>query len=298
MVAVSTEQHLNDFIQYIRAQRGLSERTCEQYQRQVNALLADAECNNVKALSTAHVKSAIMRARKAGLSARSTANRLSAVRTFCQYLLKKNILTSDPCDGVQAPKLPKPLPKQLSVDEAQRLLDSAEQDDVLLTRDLAMFELLYGCGLRLSELTGLNLQDIQADNTLRVTGKGAKQRILPIGRKAQEALARWLQVRASFAMPDASAVFLSKQQKRISNRQVANRLNRVALQQGLDSAVNPHKLRHSFATHMLESSGDLRAVQELLGHANLSTTQVYTHLDFQHLAAVYDKAHPRARKKD
>ncbi|WP_100643510.1 tyrosine recombinase XerC [Alteromonas facilis] len=295
----SIKQLIAEFIQHLRAERGLSERTCEQYQRQITALVNDVNINDCRDLSQAHIKQAIMQARQQGLSARSTATRLSAMRTFCQYLLRRQLIDADPCEGVSAPKQSKPLPKQLSVDEAQRLLDDASNDDndLLNVRDLAMFELMYGCGLRLSELTDLNLQDIQPDHTLRVTGKGSKQRILPIGKKAREALSRWLKLRATFAHADAKAVFLSKQQKRISNRQVANRLNRIAIQQGLDSAVNPHKLRHSFATHVLESSGDLRAVQELLGHANLSTTQVYTHLDFQHLAAVYDKAHPRARKK-
>ena len=164
-------------------------------------------------------------------------------------------------------------------------------------RDVAMFELLYGCGLRLSELTGLNLADCLKDGTVKVMGKGSKQRILPLGRHAQKALNAWLKVRPAYASPYESAVFVSKRKTRISNRQVANRLDKMASEQSLSQKVSPHKLRHSFATHVLESSGDLRAVQELLGHANLSTTQVYTHLDFQHLAKVYDAAHPRAHKK-
>ena len=287
------------FIQTLRVEKGLSEHTCANYQRQLLAVARDAAIQFCAELSQRSVKQAIMVARKNGLSSRSTATRLSALRSFCKYLRQHNVISVDPCEGITAPKQPKPLPKQLSVDEAQRLLDGASNhsNPTITLRDEAMFELLYGCGIRLSELTGLNVHDIQPDNTLRVLGKGSKERILPIGRNAQAALRAWLKVRSTFANDTEDALFISKRNRRISNRQVANRLNRMAVERGLDSAVSPHKLRHSFATHVLESSGDLRAVQELLGHANLSTTQVYTHLDFQHLANVYDAAHPRAKRK-
>lgn len=287
------------FIQTLRVERGLSEHTCQNYHRQLSAIVLDAKLELCKDLKQQSVKQAIMIARRNGLSARSTATRLSALRSFCKFLRQHDILNVDPCEGISAPKQPKPLPKQLSVDEAQRLLDgdANETEPLIALRDEAMFELMYGCGIRLSELTGLNLADIQADNTLRVLGKGSKERVLPIGKQAQQALRKWLKVRATIASDDEPALFISKRNRRISNRQVANRLNRMAFERGLDSAVSPHKLRHSFATHVLESSGDLRAVQELLGHANLSTTQVYTHLDFQHLANVYDSAHPRAKRK-
>jgi integrase/recombinase XerC len=252
-------------------------------------------------LTPSDIKRVMADAKMSGHSARSIALRLSALRTFCQYLIDHQQLFSNPVEGIQAPKQGKPLPKQLSVDEMQQLLSSkvssTDDDEGMQLRDIAMFELMYGCGLRLSELTGLNLADCLKDGTVKVMGKGSKQRILPLGRHAQKALNAWLKVRPAYASPYESAVFVSKRKTRISNRQVANRLNKMAEEQSLSQKVSPHKLRHSFATHVLESSGDLRAVQELLGHANLSTTQVYTHLDFQHLANVYDAAHPRAHKK-
>ncbi len=294
------ELWIDDFVQHLAAERGLSPLTCEQYKRQLSTSLNDAQLEDVRQLSAFHIKQALHTARRAGLSPRSCSTRLSALRTFCKYLIRSAILDSNPCDGISAPKAGKPLPKALNVDEAQRLLDASSNstsDPLLVARDEAMFELLYGCGLRLSELTGLSLMDIKDDNTIQVLGKGSKQRILPIGQKAKQALRDWLKLRGQLAKVDQHALFVSKQGRRISNRQVANRLRQMAVERGIDSAVSPHKLRHSFATHVLESSGDLRAVQELLGHANLSTTQVYTHLDFQHLAAVYDQAHPRARKK-
>jgi integrase/recombinase XerC len=298
----SPDYWLERFSSYLRAQRGYSDHTVKNYLRQITAMLQDVACENPSDLSQVHVKRAVIAASKQGLSARSIANRLSAVRTFCKYLIAENILDHDPTDGVTAPKQGKPLPKHLSVDQAQQLMSNSaagEQtsNELLIARDEAMFELMYGCGLRLSELTNLQLKDVQADNTLRVTGKGNKQRILPIGKMAMKALKRWLSFRANIAKAGYPALFVSMRGTQISNRQVANRLNKMTIAKGLSGTVSPHKLRHSFATHILESSGDLRAVQELLGHANLSTTQVYTHLDFQHLAAVYDKAHPRAKKK-
>lgn len=291
---------IDDFIQHLTAERGLSPLTCSQYKHQLAVSFADAQLTDITQLSALHVKKSLHAARQAGLSPRSCATRLSALRTFSKYLLRNAVISSNPCDGISAPKAGKPLPKALNVDEAQRLLDASSVnagDPRLVARDEAMFELMYGCGLRLSELTGLNLLDIKDDDTIQVLGKGSKQRVLPLGRKAKAALRKWLQQRSELVKGEQQAVFLSKRGNRISNRQVANRLHQMALERGIDSTVSPHKLRHSFATHVLESSGDLRAVQELLGHANLSTTQVYTHLDFQHLAAVYDQAHPRARKK-
>ena len=191
----------------------------------------------------------------------------------------------------------RPLPKQLNVDEMAQLLN-IDEESVLATRDKAMMELTYGCGLRLAELTQLDLKHIEEGmRQLRVFGKGSKERILPLGSVAKDALKAWLKVRGQMVGEDETAVFVSMRQQRISSRQIAKRMKLWAQKQSLDQQVSPHKLRHSFATHMLESSGDLRAVQELLGHANLSTTQVYTHLDFQHLAKVYDTAHPRARKR-
>lgn len=294
-------QHwLDKFLLHLRVERGLSEHTILNYKRQLSAVAQDLYLEDWSSIMPADIKRSMKTAREAGLQPRSIALRLSALRTFCQYLIEHQQLSTDPVDGIQAPKQGKPLPKQLSVDEMQHLLSrsgSDEEDAAMACRDQAMFELMYGCGLRLNELTSLSLADYQRDGTLRVTGKGNKQRVLPIGRQAQHALNDWLKVRRDYASEYESAIFVSKRKTRISNRQVANRLKHMAEQQAVGQNVNPHKLRHSFATHVLESSGDLRAVQELLGHANLSTTQVYTHLDFQHLAKVYDSAHPRAKRK-
>ncbi|WP_414829321.1 tyrosine recombinase XerC [Alteromonas sp. H39] len=289
---------LDKFLLHLKVERGLSAHTITNYRRQLTEVATLLALHDWSGMTPADIKRVMATAKRENLSARSIALRLSALRTFCQYLLNHDQLYTNPIEGIQAPKQGKPLPKQLSVDDMQQLLNgSDDEDEGLRLRDQAMFELLYGCGLRLSELTGLNLSDCQADGTLRVSGKGSKQRILPLGRTAQKALNAWLKVRPLYASPYEPGVFVSKRKTRISNRQVANRLNQMAQLQHIDQKVSPHKLRHSFATHVLESSGDLRAVQELLGHANLSTTQVYTHLDFQHLAQVYDSAHPRARKK-
>lgn len=287
---------LDKFLLHLDVERGLSHHTVSNYRRQLSDIGCLLALTDWSGLTPIDVKRVLATANREGKHPRSIALKLSALRTFCQYLIDQHQLFSNPVDGIQAPKQGRPLPKQISVDDMQQLL-SEPKDAGIECRDMAMAELLYGCGLRLSELTGLSLSDCQADGTLRVTGKGNKQRILPLGRTAQKALKAWLKIRGQFASPYERAVFVSKRGNRISNRQVANRLNTLAQSQHLNQTVHPHKLRHSFATHVLESSGDLRAVQELLGHANLSTTQVYTHLDFQHLAKVYDTAHPRARKK-
>jgi integrase/recombinase XerC len=211
--------------------------------------------------------------------------------------------TNNPAIGVPAPKAAKRLPDTLNADEINQLLNNSAvdrntNDNKLCIRDNAMMELMYACGLRLSELSGLNLQDIDwQQQTIQVTGKGQKQRRLPFGRKARAAMKNWLQYRALEAKETESALFVSSRGTRMCNSSIQKRLKKMALTQGINTNVYPHMLRHSFASHILESSKDLRAVQELLGHANLSTTQVYTHLDFQHLAGVYDDAHPRARKK-
>ena len=232
-----------------------------------------------------------------GLSSRSIALQLSALRSFCRYLLQQQLLTSDPTTGISAPKQAKPLPKNMDVDEISQLL-GASDDDPLALRDQAIMELFYSSGLRLAELAALDCRDLDfAQQLVTVTGKGGKQRMVPVGGKAIAALKAWLKIRPVLAGADEPALFVSKQQRRISHRSIQQRLKKWAGHQALANNVHPHKLRHSFATHMLESSGDLRGVQELLGHANLATTQVYTHLDFQHLAKVYDAAHPRAKRK-
>ena len=301
LISENCQHWLDKFLLHLQVERGLSPHTIKNYQRQLTEVAKLLDLVEWSGLTPSDIKRVMADAKLSGHSARSIALRLSALRTFCQYLIVQQQLFSNPLEGIQAPKQGKPLPKQLSVDDMQQLLNSTvssdDNDEGMLLRDIAMFELLYGCGLRLSELTGLNLADCLKDGSLKVMGKGSKQRILPLGRQAQKALNAWLKVRPAYASPYESAVFVSKRKTRISNRQVENRLNKMANEQALSQKVSPHKLRHSFATHVLESSGDLRAVQELLGHANLSTTQVYTHLDFQHLAKVYDAAHPRAHKK-
>lgn len=301
LISENCQHWLDKFLLHLQVERGLSPHTIKNYQRQLTEVAKLLDLVEWSGLTPSDIKRVMADAKLSGHSARSIALRLSALRTFCQYLIVQQQLFSNPLEGIQAPKQGKPLPKQLSVDDMQQLLNSTvssdDDDEGMLLRDIAMFELLYGCGLRLSELTGLNLADCLKDGSIKVMGKGSKQRILPLGRQAQKALNAWLKVRPAYASPYESAVFVSKRKTRISNRQVENRLNKMANEQSLSQKVSPHKLRHSFATHVLESSGDLRAVQELLGHANLSTTQVYTHLDFQHLAKVYDAAHPRAHKK-
>ncbi len=230
-----------------------------------------------------------------GLAAKSIQRLLSSARSFYRHLLRTGLAAQNPFVGVSAPRSPKRLPKALSVEQAA-LLMGAEGDGPTIARDRAIMELFYSSGLRLSELVSLNLEDVDlADATVRVTGKGAKTRVLPVGRQAREAIAQWLALREP--TPDQRALFTGRAGRRISVRTVQARLQYWARRQQLGRPVHPHMLRHSFASHVLESSGDLRAVQELLGHADISTTQVYTHLDFQHLAKVYDQAHPRARKK-
>lgn len=296
-LAPDCEHWLGKFTDYLRYERGLSDHTIKNYARQLEQIALSLELENWQQLSQSAVKKAVAIARKKNLSARSTALRLSALRTFCKYLMRNQVINIDPVEGVVAPKAEKRLPKQMSAEDMSALLNGSDDEEIVI-RDQAMFELMYGCGLRLSELTGLDCKHISNDRQIRVTGKGNKQRILPIGRRAWDAVQRWLAIRNGWGAGFDDALFISRQKRRISNRQVGNRLTEMAKRQTLNQTINPHKLRHSFATHVLESSSDLRAVQELLGHANLATTQVYTHLDFQHLANVYDTAHPRARKKN
>lgn len=295
-MANQLEVKINEFIDYLRFERNLSIKTLDNYQRQLKVVVEHIEICSWEHLSRNHVKKVLAMARRSNLGPRSIALRLSALRTFCQYLIAQGVLQHNPAKGIQAPKQGRTLPKQLNVDEMHQLLN-VKDDSILAIRDKAIMELAYGCGLRLAEIAGLNLVNIEdSGQQLRVMGKGSKERILPVGKIARDALQAWLKVRGELANPDETAIFLSKQRRRICHRQIAKRMKLWAQKQMINSEVSPHKLRHSYATHLLESSGDLRGVQELLGHANLSTTQVYTHLDFQHLAQVYDKAHPRAKK--
>jgi len=295
--ASSLHTWVNSYIQECRVERQLSPHTIKSYTRQLQSVVKHIRISQWQDLSPTIAKRILQQANKEGLSARSINLRLSVLRNFCRFLVHKKVMPNNPLDAIHSVKQNKPLPKYLNVDEVSSLLNF-EGDDFLSLRDKCLFEVMYGCGLRLSELTGLMHNDLLGDGTLKVTGKGNKQRILPIGSKAQIAIDEYLPVRK--ALVDFSiepALFISIRQTRLSNRQVANRLEKWAKHQTLYQQISPHTLRHSFATHLLESSNDLRGVQELLGHASLSTTQVYTHLNFQHLSAVYDNAHPRARKK-
>ena len=292
---------IDRFLHHLEFERRLSRLTCDNYRRDLLALLDYCDKEGIEswpAVDSGHVRSFSSACYRKGLNARSIQRRLSAIRSFFRYLLREKVVDSNPASSVSAPKAPKRLPGNLDADRMARMLD-IPGDGPLVDRDRAILELLYSSGLRLAELTDLNLGDVDvADATVRVTGKGNKDRIVPVGRAALSALRRWLKSRAALADVDETAMFVSKRGSRISKRNVQARVEHWAKIQGIDTRVYPHLFRHSFASHVLESSQDLRGVQELLGHANISTTQVYTHLDFQHLAQIYDKTHPRARTKD
>jgi integrase/recombinase XerC len=291
---------IDRFIRHLEIERRLSDLTRKHYRRDLAALASWCDEANVERwcdLDGEHFRAFSAANYRRGLAARSIQRRLSAARTFFRYLLREKHVKVNPVVSVSAPKSGKRLPGNLDADRMARLLD-IEGDGALVDRDRAMLELLYSSGLRLSELTDLDCGDVDMqDATVRVTGKGNKDRIVPVGRLALAALAKWQKSRKELAGADEPALFVSNRGRRISPRSVQARVKHWAKRQGIDANVFPHLFRHSFATHLLESSHDLRGVQELLGHANISTTQVYTHLDFQHLAQIYDKTHPRARKK-
>jgi integrase/recombinase XerC len=290
------------FLNHLAGERGLAEHTLANYGRVLKhdvTFLAEQGCDSIAALTLPLFERVFINWRRKNLGDASLALRLAAWRTFFDYAIREGWRHDNPARQTKAPKAAKRLPKNLDVDSISQLLQLPEDDELAL-RDAAMMELLYGSGLRLAELVALDIDAINPRHQeLRVLGKGNKTRIVPYGRCAAQALQKWLPVRTRWLHGNLTevALFISQRQHRISPRTVQQRLQYWGEQQGLKGGLHPHKLRHSFASHMLESSGDLRAVQELLGHANLSTTQVYTHLDFQHLAKVYDAAHPRARKK-
>ena len=281
-------------------QRRLSPHTIANYRRDLAQLLAAAEGQPLDRLLVHHIRRFVAGLHAKGLSGRSLARLLSAWRGFFGWLGERGLVRINPCDGIRAPKSPRRLPKALSVDEAARLLQPDDDGDSRLeARDAAMFELLYSSGLRLAELVGLDrdaLDSILSDGEVRVIGKRSKPRLVPVGSQARQALAAWAAVRDALAATDEPALFVNRRGRRIGPRSVELRLARRAVRLGLPQHVHPHMLRHSFASHVLQSSGDLRAVQEMLGHASIASTQVYTHLDFQHLASVYDRAHPRAKR--
>ena len=281
---------LNQYWDYLRVERQVSPHTLTNYQHQLDAILAilaEKGIQHWQQVNPSVVRLILAESRKQGLKEKSLALRLSALRQFFSYLVQQGQMNLNPATGISAPKQGKHLPKNIDAEQVQKLLSNDSKDPIDL-RDRAMMELMYSSGLRLSELQGLNLNSINTRvREVRVIGKGNKERIVPFGRYASHAIQQWLKVRSLFN-PKDEALFVSQQ---------GNRLTHRSIRQGLNSHLNPHKLRHSFATHMLEASSDLRAVQELLGHSNLSTTQIYTHLNFQHLAEVYDQAHPRAKRK-
>jgi integrase/recombinase XerC len=298
-VAVMTQTDWQaKYRQYLTFERQLSAYTIRNYFFELNraqSLLGeDIYLHNA---NRDQLQSVLAKLHRQGLSPRSIALSLSAQKQFYAFLLRENVIAINPAKTLSAPKQNKPLPKNMDVDAVSHLLD-IDTDDPLAIRDKAIMELFYSSGLRLAELAALNYDDIQFDNAeVKVMGKGSKQRIVPIGKVAINALKVWFTCREQVSSLHANdALFISNQGKRLSHRSIQARMNKWGQEQALSVKVHPHKLRHSFATHMLESSADLRAVQELLGHANLSTTQIYTSLDFQHLAKVYDGAHPRAKK--
>ena len=288
------------FLQSLRNERRLSPHTESAYTRDLSSLLEYCDSQGIEAwdaLDPQHLRSFAAQCHRRGLAPRSVQRRLSACRSLFRFLLREGELKRDPSADVQAPKSRKRLPVTLDADTMARLLEF-RTDERLGLRDKAIMELFYSSGLRLAELLGLDLADLDLrDRTVRVLGKGRKTRIVPVGAHAAEALSRWLRERTTLADVGETAVFVGVNGRRLGPRIVQRRIAQWAVRQGLPEHVHPHMFRHSFASHLLESSGDLRAVQELLGHANISTTQVYTHLDFQHLARIYDAAHPRARRK-
>lgn len=288
---------LQGYLEHLSSERRLSRHTLDNYGRDVAELIALAGNTPLAQLQPQHVRRFVAQLHARGLGGRTLARMLSAWRGFFRYLARDHRYALNPCVGVRPPRSAKRLPHALSPDEATRLME-IDAKDPLAVRDKAILELLYSSGLRLAELTGLVPEDVSfRDATVRVTGKGAKTRIVPVGRHALRALEAWVAARAGLARAQERALFVGREGRALGPRAVQARLKHWALKLGLADKVHPHALRHSFASHVLQSSGDLRAVQEMLGHASISTTQVYTHLDFQHLAKAYDAAHPRARKK-
>ena len=286
---------VNAYLMHLGAERGLSMHTLNNYARDLRLLLGKTKPAALADLRAHDIRRLIATLHAQGLSGKSLARTLSAWRSFYHYLNQRHDFPHNPCDSLHAPKHPRALPHSLSVEQTMKLLDTQNVDDLLTVRDNAIFELFYSSGLRLSELAMLKISQLDLSNgEMTVIGKGNKTRLVPIGKPAINALQRWLMQRVA----QGDYVFPGRDNhQHLSQRAIELRLERRAQQVGLNAKVHPHVLRHAFASHLLQSSGDLRAVQELLGHASISTTQIYTQLDFQHLAATYDLAHPRAKKK-
>jgi integrase/recombinase XerC len=295
------EHALTAFFNQLKVEVRASEHTINSYRRDIRQLTrycTDKAIDHWTDLTQSDIRAHIAGRHRQGIGSKSLQRELSAIRSFYNFLLKNRLADNNPAQYVKAPKQSRKLPKTLDVDQVNGLLE-AGADSVLEIRDLAMFELFYSSGLRLSELAALNLTDIDLpDRSVIVrAGKGGKSRLLPIGRKAVATLENWLAQRLKMAVVAEPALFISSRGTRLGQRSIQLRLAQWCKKKGIAEHLHPHMLRHSFASHLLESSQDLRAVQELLGHSNISTTQIYTHLDFQHLSEIYDKAHPRARKK-
>jgi integrase/recombinase XerC len=299
-VESAAAQWLERYFNHLQHERRLSPHTLSNYRRDLTRLVA--YCDNAgiagwPQLDPQSVRTFVAWRHRQGAGGRSLQRELSALRSLFNYLLREGVVGYNPGLDIPAPKSEKRLPNALDVEQTGHLV-AIEGDEPLVLRDRALMEIIYSCGLRLAETVGLDTDSIDRhDATVRVVGKGSKARVVPVGREALKALARWLQVRGRLAPPGEKALFVSQRGRRLSPRSVQQRMYEWGIRQGIASRVHPHMLRHSFASHILESSGDLRAVQELLGHADIATTQIYTHLDFQHLAKVYDAAHPRARKR-
>jgi integrase/recombinase XerC len=292
-------RYLDDYLKHLTFERGLSALTCKSYARDITLLKTLAADTDLKLIKNQQVRRFIAVMHGQNSSSKTIARALSAWRGFYDYLIQHQGFDNNPVLGLRAPKAAKTLPQALSVDQAVKFVE-IEGDDLLEVRDRAILELFYSSGLRLAELVNLDIEMLDfSEGTVTVTGKGNKTRIIPLGSHAADALQKWLQRRALMTPTEGSkkAVFITGQGRRITPRAVQYRVKTWAVKQGVNTDMHPHLLRHSFATHVLQSSQDLRAVQEMLGHANISTTQVYTHLDFQHLAKIYDAAHPRAKKK-
>ncbi len=304
--SVPNKTELDNFKHYLITERTLSPQTVINYLRDLSKLRRWTQTQNLQSLTqidSLHIRQCLAELHENGLGGASLQRWLSSLRAFFRYAIRKHWLESDPSVGITAPKKNRRLPKVLDVDQTDQFME-IPGSNWIAHRDRAMIELFYSSGLRLAELASLSIDNLDfADRTVTVLGKGNKTRILPVGAPALTRLREWLRIRSqqqrlcNGTADDQQALFLSQRGRRLSHRAIQQRLARLSATQGLDQRVNPHMLRHSFASHLLESSGDLRAVQELLGHANLSTTQIYTHLDFQHLAKTYDQAHPRALRK-
>jgi len=294
-------QEINLFLQYLEQEKRLSIHTVTNYRRdlkQLTLFCAQQSLTSWSEIKSKNIRQFISQLHRQGLAGRSIQRALSAVRSFYRFLIREGLTENNPALAVQAPKTEKRLPSTLDVDQMKSLLEHTNQDTFIACRDRAIMELFYSSGLRLAELAALNLRDVDfADSLVYVTGKGNKSRVVPVGNQAVSSLKNWLTKRDELDVIEQAAIFITQQGRRLGVRSIQKRLSYWGKKQGISDQVHPHRLRHAFASHMLEASGDLRAVQELLGHADISTTQIYTHVDFQHLAKVYDKAHPRARKK-